>query len=296
MRYLVTGGAGFIASHIVDALIAQGHEVRVIDNFFSGKKENINPKAEFHNADIRNFNAIRPHFEGIDGVFHAAAQARIQPSIVDPKTCFDVNVNGTLNVLLAAKDAGVKRLVYSASSSAYGLKNPMPLQEEMMPDPLNPYAASKYFGEVMCKTFAGLYGLETVSLRYFNVYGARQLAEGAYATVVGIFLLQKKNGETLTIVPGGHQRRDFTNVKDVVAANLLAMGSSKVGKGEVINIGTGKNHSVLEVAALIGGEMEFIEPRLAEAKETLADISRAKELLGWEPKVQFEDGVRELMA
>lgn len=296
MRYLVTGAAGFIGSHIVDALIARGHEVRVIDNFFSGKKENLNPKAEFHLADIREYDAIRPHFDGVDGVFHTAAQARIQPSIADPKTCFDVNVSGTLNVLLAAKDAKVKRLVYSASSSAYGLKNPMPLQEEMMPDPLNPYAASKYFGEVMCKTFSGLYGLETVSLRYFNVYGSRQLAEGAYATVVGIFLLQKKNGGPLTIVPGGHQRRDFTNVKDVVAANLLAMESPKVGNGEVMNIGTGRNHSVLEVAALIGGQTEFIEPRMAEAKETLADVSRAKELLGWEPKVSFEDGVRELLA
>lgn len=290
---LVTGGAGFIGSHITDALVAAGHSVRIVDNLAGGSRDNINPQAEFHEKDIRNFEDIAPFFKGVDVVFHLAALPRVQPSIQDPRTTHSVNVTGTLNVLVAARDAKVKRVVYSASSSAYGNQDTLPLRENMRAHPMSPYALQKYEGELMCSLFAELYQLNTVSLRYFNVYGPRAATEGAYALVIARFLMQRKNGETLTIVPDGTQSRDFTHVRDIVQANLMAAESPRVGNGEVINIGGGHNHTVLEVANLIGGPHTFAEPRL-EPKHTLADISRAKDLLGWEPQVKFEDGIAEL--
>lgn len=290
---LVTGGAGFIGSQIVDALIAAGYSVRVIDNLIGGSRKNINAQAEFHEKDIRNFEDIAPLFAGVEFVFHLAALPRVQPSIQDPRNTHSVNVTGTLNVFVAARDAKVRRIVYSASSSAYGNQDTLPLREDMRAHPMSPYALQKYEGELMCSLFAEVYGIETVSLRYFNVYGPRAASEGAYALVIARFLQQRKNGEVLTVVPDGSQSRDFTHVRDIVRANILAMESPRVGRGEVINIGGGHNHSVLEVAQLIGGPHKFVEPRL-EPKHTLADISRAKELLGWEPQVTFEDGIAEL--
>jgi len=292
-RYIVTGGAGFIGSHIVDALVARGDEVRVIDNLSGGKRERVNPKAIFHEKDIRDFDAVAPLFVNADVVFHCAALPRVQPSIIDPRTTHDVNVTGTLNVLVAARDAKIKRVVYSASSSAYGDQAVMPLQEEMVAHPMSPYGLQKYIGELQCRLFSEIYGTETLSLRYFNVYGPRASSDGAYALVISRFLDQRSRGEPLTIVPPGTASRDFTHVRDAVRANLLAAGSSKVGKGEVINIGGGHDHSVLEVAALIGGPTVFIEPRL-EPKRTLADTRKAKELLGWEPTVDFKEGIEEL--
>lgn len=293
MRCIVTGGAGFIGSHITDALVARGDEVHVIDNLSGGKKERVNPAAVFHKKDIRNFDAIAPIFSGADFVFHAAALPRVQPSIIDPRTTHDVNVTGTLNVLVAARDAKVKRVVYSASSSAYGDQDTMPLREDMTARPMSPYGLQKYMGELLCRLFFTVYGMPTVSLRYFNVYGPRASSDGAYALVIAKFLDQRKKGEPMSVVPDGTQSRDFTHVADVVRANLLAAESLRVGKGEVINIGGGRDRSVLEVASLIGGPTIFVEPRL-EPKRTLADITRAKELLGWSPAIAFEDGISEL--
>ncbi len=295
MKITVTGGAGFIGSNLVDELIRQGHkDVHIIDNLSTGKKENLNPKAKFHNLDIVDLEKIRPVFKRTDIVFHLAAQPRIQPSIKDPKSSHDANLTGTLHVLLAAKEAGVKKIIYSASSSAYGIQKSLPLRENMIANPLNPYAMQKYMGEMYCKLFNHLYDLPVVCLRYFNVYGPRQTCEGAYATVIGIFLRQKKAGQPLTIVPDGKQRRDFTHVRDVVSANLVAMRSDKVGKAEVINIGSGENYSIIEVAKMIGSKTKIIEPRKGEARLTLADISLAKKLLGWKPTVRLVEGIEEL--
>jgi len=291
--YLVTGGAGFIGSNLTDALIQEGHDVIVLDNLSTGKKENLNPKAKFIKADIRNLEEIKPHFVGVDGVFHVAALPRVQLSIEQPIETNDINVNGTLNVLMAAKEGKVKRLVYSASSSAYGNSDVLPLKESMKPDPLSPYGLQKYIGEEYAKLFALFYGLETVSLRYFNAYGPRMADSGAYLTVIKNFLTQKGRGEAMTITGDGTQTRDYTHVRDIVRANMLAMTSPKVGKGEVINCGAGRNHSVNKIAELIGGLSKHIAPRV-EPHDTLADITKAKELLGWEPKEKLEAAIQEL--
>ncbi len=292
-KYIVTGGAGFIGSNLVDALVDAGHEVYVIDNLSGGKKENINPKAIFHEADIRNLEQIKPLFKGIDGVFHLAALPRVQYSIEHPTETNEVNINGTQNILLVAKEVGVKRIVYSASSAAYGEKVVMPLVETMLPEPKSPYGLQKYVGEHLMRLWSEIFGIETVSLRYFNVYGPRHSSEGAYALVIARFLKQKKDGEKMTITGDGLQTRDFTHVRDVVRANILAMESQNVGKGEVMNIGGGKSFSVLEIAKMIGGEYEFVPPRI-EPRNTLADTTLAKKLLGWEPKEDFEKALEEL--
>ncbi|QQG42926.1 MAG: NAD-dependent epimerase/dehydratase family protein [Candidatus Giovannonibacteria bacterium] len=250
MKVLVTGGAGFIGSHLVDALIEKGHEVHIIDNLETGKRENINPKAVFHQADIKNYNVLR-----------------------------------------AAQKAGVKKLIYSSSSSVYG-KNSTPFREDMKPDPLNPYAAQKLMGELYCRNFSELYGLPTVILRYFNVYGPREILTGAYATVIGIFRQQLKEGKPMTMVADGNKKtRDFTHVKDVVCANILAMESTKVGKAEIINIGTGKNYTVKELADMFGGPIQIIPARIGETAVTLADNSKAREILGWEPTTSLPEGI-----
>lgn len=292
-KVIVTGGAGFIGSHLVDSLVDQNFEVHIIDNLSTGNKNRINPKAVFHRVDIRNLNKIKPIFKRASFVFHEAALPRVQPSIKDPVTTHEVNVNGTLNVLLAAKDLGVKRVIYAASSSAYGDQKKFPLKESFVANPMSPYGLQKYIGEQYCQVFNKVYGLETVCLRYFNVYGPRLNTDGAYTLVIGKFLQQRKTGDPLSIVSNGKQSRDFTHVYDIVRANILAMSSDKVGQGEVINIGGGKDRSVNEIARLIGGPVTFIEPRM-EPKRTLADISLAKVLLGWEPKVSLENGVEEL--
>lgn len=296
MKYIVTGGAGFIGSHVVDMLIERGDEVHVVDIFLSGKRERVHSKAVIHEVDIRNFDELVPIFKGAAGVFHLAAQPRMQYSIQEPRLTNDINITGTLNVLLAARDSGVKRVVYSASSSAYGTHHPMPLCEDMEAKPVIPYAIQKRVGEQYCEMVARFYGLETVAIRYFNVYGPRQTTaqDGPYATVIGIFLEQARTGKPMTVVPDGKQRRDFTHVYDIARANLLAMESLNVGKGEIINIGTGKNYSVLEVADMIGGKWEFTDPRQGETRETLAANVKAKELLGWEPTIVFEQGIAEL--
>lgn len=294
MKILVTGGAGFIGSNLADALIDFGHEVNVIDNLETGQRENINSKAIFHEADIRNYDGIAPLFSGVDYVFHTAALPRIQTAIKDPVPAHHTNTTGTLNVLRAAQKAGAKKLIYSGSSSIYG-KNQTPFRENMKPDPLNPYAAQKLMGEFYCRNFTELYGLPTVILRYFNVYGPREILTGAYATVIGIFRQQLKEGKHMTMVADGEAKtRDFTHVRDIVRANILAMESEKVGGAEVINIGTGKNYTIKDLADMFGGPIQVIPARPGETVTTLADNSIARELLGWSPTISLPEGVAEL--
>ncbi|MCK5027570.1 MAG: NAD-dependent epimerase/dehydratase family protein [Candidatus Pacebacteria bacterium] len=294
-KIVVVGGAGYIGSNIVDAFVERGEDVHVIDNLVGGKKEYVHPKASFYKVDIRNYSDIEDIIKGADTVFHLAALPRVQFSIEHPIETNDVNVGGMVNVLVAANKGGARRVVYSASSSAYGDQEKMPLVEDMEANPLSPYGLQKYIGEMYCKVFSEIYNLEIVSLRYFNVYGSERMdPEGPYALVVGKFLKQKKEGTPLTITGDGEQTRDFTHIRDVVKANFLAMESSKVGKGEVINIGAGDNCSINRLAKIIGGEIEYIEARI-EPKNTLADNTKAKELLGWEPKVELEDGIAELL-
>lgn len=295
MKVLVTGGAGFIGSNLVERLVNDGHRVTVIDNLSTGKRENLHQDAEFFELDIADGESIKPHFREKEIVYHVAAIPRIGKSIEDPAGTFRSNVTGTLNVLLAARDASVKRVVYSASSAAYGPQETLPLSEEIRPRPLNPYALSKYVGEELCGEFTNLYGLDTISLRYFNVYGPRMNAEGEYATVIGKFLRMKNEGVPLTIVGDGKQTRDFTHVSDVVNANILASHAGIKG-GDVINIGAGSNHSVQEIADIIGGEHVYIPSRPGEVRDTLADIAKARKLLGWEPKVGLREGIALLMS
>ena len=293
MKYVVVGGAGFIGSNIVDKLIEQNHEVVIIDNLSTGKMENVNPKASIEYLDISNTKECPSMVEimsGADSVFLLAAKARVQPSIENPVEYEMNNTIGTLNVLKCASDAGVKRVVYSASSSAYGNTDKLPSVESDPVNPLSPYGAQKYYGEVMCKMFSEVYGLETVSLRYFNIYGERQNVGGAYAMVIGIFVDQLLNGKPMTIRGDGEQRRDFTYVGDVVNANILASQSENVGNGEVINIGNGDNRSINDIADMIGGDKVNVEP-VIEPKETLANNSLAEELLGWKPTQNIEDWI-----
>ena len=293
-RIVVTGGAGFIGSHLVDKLVNQDCWVTVIDNLSLGKQENINPKADFWQEDIRNLGVIKSIFKGVDYVFHCAAMPRIQPSIKNPDESFTNNLQGTHNVLEAARLAGVKRVVYSGSSSVYGDQPELPLHESATPRPKNPYALHKLMGEQLCRQFIDLYNLSIVCLRYFNVYGERQSIEGAYATVVGIFLRQKESGLPLTIVGDGSIRRDFTYVDDVTEANCAAMES--VGAvGDIINIGTGTNYSIKESAALIENGTPyhcFLPSWPGESKETLADIAKARKLLGYKPTTLLPDWIK----
>lgn len=293
LRTLVTGGAGFIGSHVVDALLERGFDVRIIDNLSGGKVERINKSAEFIKGDIRDFETVKKAIKGVEFVFHLAALPRVQVSIQNPAETHDVNVNGTVNLLIAAKEERIKKFIYSASSSAYGEQAQMPLHEEMPANPMSPYGLQKYIGELECNVFNRVYGLPTVSLRYFNVYGPRLDPDGAYALVIGKFLKQRSEGKPMTITGDGNQTRDFTHVKDVAMANILAMESDKVGKGEVINIGAGNNVSIKKIAETIGGTIEYVEARL-EPKHTLADNKKAKNLLGWSPSVSLIEGIREL--
>ncbi len=292
-KVIVTGGAGFIGSHIVDELVRDGYEVHIIDNLFSGTEQNINPKATFHNVDIRDFEKLKELFVGVKYVFHEAALPQVEYSMHNPVETNEINVTGLLNVLEASRINNVKRVIFAASSSAYGNQNTLPLVESMSAMPLSPYGAHKYIGEVYCSLYARVFNLETVSLRYFNVYGPRQSSTGAYASVVAKFMDFKKEGKPLTVVGDGEQTRSFVNVKDIVNANILAMKGEKVGKGEVINIGTLEQYSVNHITELIGGEVVYIDPRI-EPRATSADVSKAKDLLSWAPTISLEDGLLEL--
>ena len=295
MKSLVTGGAGFIGSNLVDRLLDLGHEVVVIDNEYSDAHDQFywNDKAENYKYDICDYENTRPLYDGVDYVFHIAAEARIQPAIENPIRAVSINSVGTCTVLQCAREAGVRRVMYSSTSSAYGLKNELPNTESQPDDCLNPYSISKTNGEKLCSMYTSLYGLETVIFRYFNVYGERQPLKGQYAPVVGIFLRQRAAGEPLTIVGDGEQRRDFTYVGDVVNANIMAAISNQEEEafGEVYNVGTGTNYSVNEVAAMISDNTTNIPPRPAEARLSLANNKKIYEAFGWSPRVKLEEWV-----
>ena len=300
MKVLVTGGAGFIGSHLVDRLLNLGHEVIVIDNLSSGKRENIrhhegNGRFVFYEKDI--CDNIDEFFEGVEVVFHVAAIPRVQYSIQYPVKTNDSNINGTLNVLEACKKNKVKRVVYSASSSAYGDQKELPLIETMSPNPMSPYALQKLVGEYYCKLYYLIHKIETVCLRYFNVFGPRQDPSGGYACLIPGSINRVLNSKSPEIYGDGEQTRDFTFVKDVVEANILAgFSENKEIFGQIFNIGNGKNRSVNEVIrAIINGKdiKPIYKDPVIEPRDTLADISKSLNILGWKPKYDFEEAIRE---
>ena len=289
-KILVTGGAGFIGSNLVNELIKLGHKVTVIDNLSAETHEHFyfNKKAKYYKYDICDYEKILPLFKKIDYVFHLAAESRIQRTIFNPrKTCL-VNFYGSCNVFEAARQSKVKRVMISSTSSSYGTKNKIPYNEKMIPECLNPYSASKIGMETIAKIYWKIYGLETVIFRYFNVYGSHEALKGQYAPVIGLFLRQKKEGKPMTIVGTGKQTRDFTYVDDVVSANIKAM-TAKNAVGEVFNIGSGKNYSMLEIAKMVGGDITFIPPRIGEIPDTRADNRKARRILKWKPTKKLKD-------
>jgi nucleoside-diphosphate-sugar epimerase len=295
-RVLVTGGAGFIGSNLIDRLIEQKVQVIILDDLSTGNQENINSKAIFHKVDISDTSKLRTGWlttimQGVDTVFHLAAMARVQPSIEEPVPFHNVNVTGTHNLLVAARDAGVKRFVFSSSSSVYGDAS-IPTSETHNLNPISPYALHKLIGEQYCKLFSTLYDIDTVSLRYFNVYGNRMNLEGAYRLAIPIFAKQILESKPLTINNDGEQRRDFTYVEDVVNANILAAKCDKKLKGEVFNIGNGNNYSVNELADMLGGEKSYGN-KVTEPFETLADNTKAHQVLGWLPKGDLMKWIKE---
>ncbi len=283
-KAIVTGGAGFIGSNLVDKLIDMNVEVHIIDDLSTGFEKNINPKAIFHKIDISTINPDSNYYEfkNTDVIFHTAALARVQPSIENPIPFDNVNISGTLRMLMLAHKWGVKRFVYSASSSAYGEVKITPTPETHPTNPLSPYGLQKYVGEQYCRMFSQVYGLDTVSLRYFNVYGDKMSLEGAYKLAIPIFANQMLEGKSLTINNDGEQRRDFTYVGDVVNANILAATNPEDLKGESFNIGHGNNFSVNELADMFGGKKQYGN-KVIEPFETLADNSKAKNILNWNP-------------
>jgi nucleoside-diphosphate-sugar epimerase len=294
--YAVIGGAGFIGHHIVNRLINAGNQVIVIDNLSTGKIENINPKAIFYKLDIAQ-DDLTDILKGVHVVFLTAAMARVQPSIQDPITYNKTNVEGTLRVLHACHKADVKRVIYSASSSAYGDTDIFPTPETTKTNPLSPYGLQKFIGEQYCRLYSQLYGLDTVSLRYFNVYGEGMPLEGAYRTVLSIFGEQYKNDMPLTYTNDGNQRRDFTYVQDVVTANILAAEYKHPLCGDVFNVGNGYNYSVNEVIEMFGVDSKFLEHRI-EPKITLADNTKLRETFGWTPTgdlTKFIDQYKKLL-
>jgi nucleoside-diphosphate-sugar epimerase len=266
----------------------------MLDNLSTGRPENLNSKAELIKADIRDLESIQPAFVNVDTVFHTAALARVPLSIDKPVETHMVNAVGTLNVLMAARDAKVRRFVFSGSSSVYGHQDALPLREHMPPNPLNPYALQKLIGEEYTRLFHQLFGMETLTLRYFNVFGPRMTTVGAYVTVIGIFLRLRREGKPLTIHGDGDQTRDFTHVRDVVRANVLAM-DCELADGRPLNIGQGSRVSINHIAEMIGGPRVYLPSRAGDMRHTLADFSQAEKILGWRPQITTHEGVAELI-
>lgn len=291
---LVTGGAGFIGSHLVDALVTAGLRVRVIDNFATSTRAYLNRAAELIEADIRDASSIARAFDGVDTVFHVAALPRIPLSIAKPVETHMVNVVGTLNVLIAARDHSVRRVVYSGSSSVYGAQSKLPLVETMTPNPLNPYALQKYVGEQYARMFHHLFAMQTITLRYFGVYGPRMPTEGSYVLAIAAFLKARREGRTLEIFGDGEQTRDFTYVSDVVGANMLAM-DCEAADGRALNIGRGQNVSINRIAAMIGVPVVRKPARPGDMRDTLADRTQAERVLGWTPRVSIDQGIAQLL-
>lgn len=298
--YLVTGGAGFIGSHLVEKLISLGEKVRVLDNFLTGKRENIAPfleQIELVEGDIRDYEVCQQACQGVDYVLHQAALPSVVRSVEDPKTTTEININGTLNLLLSAREKGVKRFVFASSSSVYGDDDSLPKREGREGRPLSPYALSKKTGEDYCRLFYQLYGLNTVCLRYFNVFGPRQDPLSPYAAVIPNFIGRLLRGKEPIIFGDGEQSRDFTYVENVVEANLLAIKAPDQVAGEVFNIACGQSISINTLASelnrLLGTQIKplYTEPRAGDIRHSLADISKAREMLGFEPKYSFEVGL-----
>jgi UDP-glucose 4-epimerase len=303
--YLVTGGAGFIGSNIVRKLTKRGESVRVIDNFSTGKRENLTPylnQIELIEGDIRSYHIVREAVRDVDFILHQAALPSVPRSIHDPVTTNEVNVVGTIHVLDAAKDEGIKRVVFASSSSIYGDLGVLLKTEDMLPKPLSPYAVSKLAGEKYCEAFTRLYGLETVSLRYFNVFGPNQDPTSQYSAVIPKFIHAMKNREPPTIYGDGKQSRDFTHVDNVVLANIIACESnSKDIIGEVINIACGKrvtiNHLVDSINKILDSRINAVlaPPRPGDVKHSLANIGKAQQLLNYEVRIQFHEGLRKII-
>jgi UDP-glucose 4-epimerase len=297
--YLITGGAGFIGSHLVQRIVTMGERVRVLDNFSSGKRENLRgleDKVEVIFGDLLDQEAVRRAMDGVEVVFHQAALRSVPFSVENPALVNRVNVEGTVNVLLAARDARVRRVVYASSSSVYGDSLELPKSEHSLPKPVSPYAVSKLTGEYYCRVFSQLYGLETVSLRYFNVYGPRQDPSSQYAAVIPRFIHWSLRGEPLEVHGDGLQSRDFTYIDNVVTANLLAAQCGD-GIGEAFNVGQGSAHTLLDLAILLqdilGMKLRLLHTRgrPGDVRHTLADISKAERCFDYRPHVSFEEGI-----
>jgi len=301
---LVTGGAGFIASHITDFLLLKGYKVRVLDNFYTGFKENLehnfnNSNFELFDGDIRNINIVRVACQGVDAICHQAALGSVFRSIDDPLTSYDINVNGLINILVSAKEEGIKRIVYASSSSVYGDELTLPRMESKIGNPLSPYAHTKLTNEISAKLFCDLYGLECIGLRYFNVFGPRQNAGGTYNPIIPQIITSLRDNKEITIYGDGSFTRDFTYVSNIVAANYLAMTSEKRENfGQVFNIGSDGETSIIELFDIIKNIMgkncriNFSESRLGDIPHARADISKAKDLLGYEPDTNLIDGLK----
>ncbi len=302
-KFLITGGAGFIGSNITDRLLEQGHTVRVIDNFLTGKRENLSKALnaggfELIEGDIRNLDTVRKACKGIDFVLHEAAIPSVPRSIDDPIATNEVNINGTLNVLKAAYENKVKRVVYAASSSAYGDTAVLPKKEDMIPSPLSPYAVSKLTGEYYCRVFTGVYGLETVSLRYFNIFGPRQDPNSTYAAVIPKFITAMLKGESPTVYGDGEQSRDFTYIENVIQANINACYASKEAAGKLFNIACGTRFTLNTVLGLLEkilgkkANPQYLQPKKGDVKHSQADITNASKYIDYKIEVDFETGLK----
>ena len=304
--YLITGIAGFIGSSLAEALVKRGDTVRGVDNFLTGKQENLAPllgRIDFREADLRDADAMLQACEGVDIVFHEGALPSVPRSVKDPIPSHECNINGTFNLLNAAKAAGVKRVVYAASSSAYGNQPGMPRRETMVPMPIAPYAVQKLTGEFYMKSYWQVYGIETVCLRYFNIFGPRQVPDSPYSGVMAKFILQMMRGEQPTIFGTGDQGRDFTYIDNAVSANLLAAaGLAEKVAGHVFNVACGERHTLKETFTVLAELLDFRQPvlfgpaRNGDVLDSLADVSAAREAFGYQPLVGFEEGLRRTVA
>ncbi len=299
-QFLVTGGSGFIGSHLCKKLLSDGHSVRVLDDLSSGKRENLSDVADeidFHEGDLRDEGALQRSVRGVEFVLHHAAVASVQTSVEQPLVEQQINAVGTLRLLEAARQAGVRRVVLAASAAAYGNDPRVPKDEQMLPTPESPYAISKLAGEQYCRVYSNLHGLETVCLRYFNVYGPRQDPASPYSGVISIFARRMLDGQAPLVHGDGRQTRDFVSVRDVVAANILAC-QTEPARGQVYNIGSGRASSLLDLLealnAVLGSQIEarFVEARAGDVRDSLADIAKAQRELGYAPAVHLEQGLR----